>query len=69
MLDFFELEYKSIEENLFNYKINILNVISPTNKVFDLEYRLDPVGNREITRRDIIVFSILYQLRCALINE
>lgn len=39
------------------------------NKKIDLEYRLEPNGNRELIRRDILIFLIFYKLRYALIKK
>lgn len=73
MIDLFELEFKNIDNNIFNYKLNILNIIyminNESNKKVDLEFRLEPNGNREITRRDIIIFLILFKLRYVLIKK
>jgi hypothetical protein len=61
-----------MDNNIFNYKLNILNIIfminNESNKKIDLEYR-EPNGNRELIRRDIIIFLILYKLRYALIKK
>ena len=73
LIGLFELEYKNLDNNIFDYKLNILNIIymmnNETNKLIDLEFRLEANGNREVARRDIIIFLILFKLRYVLIKK